>query len=72
MLDYAKQAEEGISRLNTPPSFGIYVMGRVFKWILDQGGGLEAVDRRPIGRRPRSSTTASTRCGGFYKSGRPR
>jgi phosphoserine aminotransferase len=44
MLDYAKQAEKG-SRLNTPPTFGIYVMGQVFKWILDQGG-LEKIAAR--------------------------
>ena len=37
MLDYRAHAAKG-SRLNTPPTFGIYVMGRVFKWILDQGG----------------------------------
>jgi len=43
MLDYRKQAAKG-SRLNTPPTFGIYVMGQVFKWILAQGG-LEAVER---------------------------
>ncbi|MHC5114091.1 MAG: 3-phosphoserine/phosphohydroxythreonine transaminase [Planctomycetota bacterium] len=43
MLDYRKQAAKG-SRLNTPPTFGIYVMGQVFKWILSQGG-LEAVAR---------------------------
>ncbi|MCP3902071.1 MAG: 3-phosphoserine/phosphohydroxythreonine transaminase [Planctomycetes bacterium] len=41
MLDYKKQAAKG-SRLNTPPTFGIYVMGQVFKWILGQGG-LKAV-----------------------------
>ncbi len=37
MLDYRKHADKG-SRLNTPPTFGIYVMGQVFKWILRQGG----------------------------------
>lgn len=44
MLDYRKQYEKG-SRLNTPPTFGIYLMGEVFKWILDQGG-LEALATR--------------------------
>ena len=43
MLDYRKQAAKG-SRLNTPPTFGIYVMGQVFKWILSQGG-LSVVER---------------------------
>lgn len=37
MLRYATHAEQG-SRYNTPPAFGIYLMGRVFKWILGQGG----------------------------------
>jgi phosphoserine aminotransferase len=37
MLDYAKHADQG-SRLNTPPVFAVYMMGRVFKWILEQGG----------------------------------
>jgi len=44
MLDYRKLAAKG-SCLNTPPTFGIYVMGQVFKWILRQGG-LAGVDRR--------------------------
>lgn len=44
MLDYRKLADKG-SRLNTPPAFAIYVIGRVFRWILDEGG-LEAIDRR--------------------------
>ncbi len=30
---------------NTPPTFGIYVMGRVFAWIL-RNGGLEAMGER--------------------------
>src|SRR5690606_21513220 len=34
---YAKHAKQG-SRLNTPPTFGIYVMGQVFKWLLANGG----------------------------------
>ena len=37
MLRYATHAEKG-SRYNTPPTFGIYLMGQVFKWILNQGG----------------------------------
>jgi phosphoserine aminotransferase len=44
MLDYKKQADKG-SRLNTPPSFAIYVIGRVFKW-LQTNGGLEAMHKR--------------------------
>ena len=37
MLDYRLHDAKG-SCLNTPPTFGIYLMGRVFKWILEQGG----------------------------------
>ncbi len=44
MLRYALHAEKG-SRYNTPPAFGIYLMGQVFKWILGEGG-LEAVQER--------------------------
>ena len=44
MLDYRKHAKAG-SCLNTPPTFAIYVMGQVFRWIKDQGG-LEAIATR--------------------------
>jgi phosphoserine aminotransferase len=41
VFDYAKQAEAD-SMLNTPPTFGIYFAGLVFKWFKAQGG-LEAM-----------------------------
>ena len=41
MLNYAVHAENG-SMYNTPPCFGIYLMGLVMKWALAQGG-LEAI-----------------------------
>jgi phosphoserine aminotransferase len=44
MLDYRQHASKG-SRMNTPPTFGIYVMGQVFKWILELGG-LDEMARR--------------------------
>ncbi len=37
MLQYRTHAGEK-SLYNTPPTFGIYVMGEVFKWIQSQGG----------------------------------
>ena len=37
VYDYAKQAEAD-SMLNTPPTFGIYLAGLVFKWLNAQGG----------------------------------
>ena len=37
MLDYKLQAAKE-SRFNTPPTFGVYLIGQTFKWILEQGG----------------------------------
>jgi phosphoserine aminotransferase len=37
MLQYRTHAAEN-SLFNTPPTFGIYVMGEVFKWIQSEGG----------------------------------
>lgn len=37
MMQYRVHAKAG-SCFNTPPTFGIYIMGEVFKWILEQGG----------------------------------
>lgn len=44
MLQYRTFAENE-SCYNTPPTFGIYVMGLVLKWILQQGG-LETIAER--------------------------
>ena len=44
MLDYRQHADKK-SCLNTPPTFGIYVMGQVFKWIRSEGG-LETIGAR--------------------------
>jgi phosphoserine aminotransferase len=40
MLNYATHAENG-SMYNTPPCFGIYLMGLTMKWALSQGGLVE-------------------------------
>ena len=37
MLKYKTHADAG-SLYNTPPAFGIYVCGKVFKWVKAQGG----------------------------------
>lgn len=37
MLQYKTHADNG-SMYNTPPAYGIYICGKVFKWLLDQGG----------------------------------
>jgi phosphoserine aminotransferase len=42
VFSYRRQAEAG-SRLNTPPTFAVYVAGLVFDWIAAQGG-LEAME----------------------------
>jgi phosphoserine aminotransferase len=42
MLSYATHLDKN-SLFNTPPSFPVYVVGLVMKWILEQGG-LEAVE----------------------------
>lgn len=44
MLKYKTHADAG-SLYNTPPAFGIYVCGKVFKWVKAQGG-LEAMKER--------------------------
>ena len=41
MLRYKTHADNG-SMYNTPPAYGIYVCGKVFKWLKNQGG-LEAM-----------------------------
>ena len=41
MLRYKTHADNG-SMYNTPPAYGIYICGKVFKWLKNQGG-LEAM-----------------------------
>src|SRR5262247_2583060 len=42
MLDYKNLAKSG-SMYNTPPCFAIYICGLVFKWLLNDIGGLEKI-----------------------------
>ena len=44
MLRYKTYADNG-SMYNTPPCYNIYICGKVFKWLLDQGG-LEVMKQR--------------------------
>ena len=44
MLRYKTHADNG-SMYNTPPAYGIYICGKVFKWLKAQGG-LEAMKTR--------------------------
>jgi phosphoserine aminotransferase len=47
MLNYALQAENG-SMYNTPPTFAVYTLGLVVKWLMGQGGlkGIAVVNGR--------------------------
>jgi phosphoserine aminotransferase len=51
MLSYAVQAENG-SLYNTPPAFGVYVLGLVMQWLLAQGGlpAIAVVNERKAGK----------------------
>jgi phosphoserine aminotransferase len=64
MLDYRKQAENG-SRLNTPNTFGIHVMGLTFKWIL-KNGGLKGIEARNA-EKAKVLYDAIDGNGGFFK-----
>ncbi len=48
VLDYKQQADAA-SMLNTPPTYGIYMAGLVFKW-LKQLGGLAEMERRNVAK----------------------
>ena len=63
MLDYKVLASKG-SRLNTPPTFGVYLMGKVFKWILESGG-LAAMESRNE-RKAAIIYDAIEECSDFY------
>jgi phosphoserine aminotransferase len=47
MLNLKTQAENG-SMYNTPPTFGVYILGLVMKWLIANGGlkAIEAVNAR--------------------------
>ena len=63
MLNYSLHAENG-SMYNTPPCFGIYLMGLVMKWGLAQGG-LEAINA--VNKRKADKLYAEIDRTGFYK-----
>lgn len=47
MFQYSTHADNG-SMYNTPPTYGWYLAGLVFKWLLDKGGldGMAAINQR--------------------------
>ncbi|MDP3717435.1 MAG: 3-phosphoserine/phosphohydroxythreonine transaminase [Acidobacteriota bacterium] len=63
MLNYAVHAENG-SMYNTPPCFGIYLMGLVMKWGLAQGG-LDAINA--VNTRKAAKLYAEIDRSGFYR-----
>jgi phosphoserine aminotransferase len=63
MLNYAVHAENG-SMYNTPPCFGIYLMGLVMKWALADGG-LAAIAAR--NERKAAKLYAEIDRTGFYR-----
>lgn len=44
MMNYQTHVDNG-SMFNTPPTYGIYIMGLVFQWI-KKNGGIEAMEKR--------------------------
>lgn len=64
ILTYREHAAAG-SRLNTPPTFAIYLMGRTFRWILEQGG-LAAMERQNVAKAA-VIYDAIDGSGGFYR-----
>ncbi|MFT3905196.1 MAG: 3-phosphoserine/phosphohydroxythreonine transaminase [Steroidobacteraceae bacterium] len=63
--DFKAMADEG-SMLNTPPTFGWYFAGLVFKWILKQGG-LAAMEQRNRAK-ANQLYQAIDGSGGFYRN----
>ncbi len=63
MLSYAVHAENG-SMYNTPPCFGVYLMGLVAKWAL-AAGGLSAIGE--VNDRKAARLYAEIDCTGFYR-----
>ncbi len=44
-----KEQAAADSMLNTPPTYGIYIAGLVFEWLLEQGG-MQAIEARNIAK----------------------
>ncbi len=64
LLDYKVMADND-SLYNTPPCWGIYIIGKTTKWLLDQGGleGIEKINRDKAGL----IYDTIDNSGGFYK-----
>jgi phosphoserine aminotransferase len=64
MFDYKVHADNG-SMFNTPPTFGWYLAGLVFKWLLRQGGLAAMAETN---RRKSQLLYAAIEQSGFYSS----
>ena len=64
MLDYRRHADAG-SRLNTPPTFSIYLFLLVSRWLQQDIGGLEAMKQRN-GKQAKLLYDALDRYSDFY------
>jgi phosphoserine aminotransferase len=64
MLRYATHVKNN-SLYNTPPSFGVYVLGLVLQWI-EKAGGLKAMGERNLGK-AKTVYDAIDGSGGFYR-----
>jgi phosphoserine aminotransferase len=63
MMNYAVQAENG-SMYNTPPTFAVYTLGLVVKWLIGQGG-LTAIAQ--VNERKAAKLYAEIDRTGFYR-----
>jgi phosphoserine aminotransferase len=63
MMNYAIQAENG-SMYNTPPTFAVYTLGLVMKWLIAQGG-LAAI--AVVNERKAAKLYAEIDRSGFYR-----
>jgi phosphoserine aminotransferase len=64
LMDYRLMAEKQ-SLYNTPPTFAVYVVGRVLKWLLDNGGLAEMEKRNEA--KAALVYDAIDGSGGFYR-----
>ena len=66
MLQYRTQAKDN-SLYNTPPTFGIYILMLVTRWLLAKGGaaGMEKINRAKAGK----LYDAIDNSGGYYRGG---
>ena len=64
MFNYRKLADNG-SMMNTPPTYGWYLAGLVFKWLKQQGGVAAIAE---VNQRKAQSLYAAIEGSGFYSS----